>query len=269
MGDINKMLEERVVGPGMYGDTARIEIEEAIHFHLDEYRFLWSKERFLEIADLFKEAVKRFEQEGSPEETSPMIALSVKQTLPSKFAPNRCAVELEENGTIHFHLRDFRIHMNEGDLVVLYEIIENAYNNLIRTNGRLQTIPLNEIKDYHEVVNQYVNWLKEYKEGVYNTPPEDFLFYKNQMILQKTSVGDFFKRNKGFPDDFPGDVDIETDRNYLFSLYNDIVENGIRNPLLAYKIDGGIKIISSHRFAIQKYMKVDPLIVCVVEPESN
>lgn len=261
MGKIKTILSEKEIGPGFYSETARIEIEEAVHLHIHDSRFIWTKETFLQMIELFKEAEMQYYAIGCPETTEKMQLLSGVD-LPKQLSHNRIAVEEQQDGKCHIHFKDLRIHLGMGDLYVFCETFENAWLAMCMDHSKL--VDIKDLK-YHPVVDEYVEWLKEYKDT-----SENWRFLKRTIAVFKSAIGDYSKRNLGFPEGFPVPIDPKVQRRYLYALYKDIVEKDIQSPIVCYRLkDNSLQVVNSHRFAIEKFSGASSIKVVIAEKESN
>ena len=261
MGKIKEMLSEKEIGPGFYSETARIEIEEAIHVHIHDSRFIWTKETFLKMVELFKEAEMQYYALGCPQTTEKMNLLAGVD-LPKQLSHSRVAVEQQKDNKIHVHYKDLRIHINEGDLYVLCETFDNAF--LALSEDKKQTVEVKSLK-YHPVVNDHIKWLENYNEPISNWKQ-----LKRTILRFRSLVGFWSKRNLGFPEGYPGKVTEEVQKDYLYALYKDILENGIKSPIVCYELDdGSLQVINSHRFAIVKFMELETIEAIILSKESN
>lgn len=262
MGKIRSILSEKEIGKGFYDRSARLEIHEKIHFHLNENRFIWDKETFLKMIELFKEAEMQYYAIGCPEETSDMNLLAREDNFLEQLSHNRIATEEQKDGKIHIHFKDLRIHVGMGDFYVFCETFENAWLSVCQDHTEL--VDIKDLK-YHPVVEEYLEWLKDYKDT-----SESWQFLKRMITRMKSAVGKFSERNIGFPEGYPVSIDPKVQRRYLYALYKDIVEKDIQSPIVCYRLkDGSLQVINSHRFAIEKFSGMSSIKVVVIEKESN
>lgn len=261
MGKIKHILSEREIGPGFYSSTARLEIDEAIHFHTYENRLIWDKETFLKMVELFKEAEITYYKLGCPNTTEKMHLLAGVD-LPKQLSHNRIGIEQQPDNKIHVHYKDLKIHINDGDLYVFCETFENAWLSMCMDHS--EVVDIKDLK-YHPVVDEYMEWLKEYK---YTS--ENWRYLKRMITKLKSAVGKFSERNLGFPEGYPVSVDPKIQRRYLYALYKDITENDIQSPIVCYRLkDDSLQVVNSHRFAIEKFSGVNSINVVVIQAESN
>jgi len=262
MGKIKTILSEKEIGKGFYDRSARLEIHEKIHLHFNENRCIWDKKTFLKMIDLFKEAEFQYYALGCPEETSDMHLLAREDNFPEQISHNRIAIEQQKDSKIHLHYKDLRIHIGEGDLYVFCETFENAWLSMCIDHSKV--VDIKDLK-YHPVVDEYVEQLKGYKE-----PDKSWQFYKKRIIKLRSLVGNWSKRNLGFPKDFPGNIPKDLQTSYLYALYKDIIEKDIQSPIVCYRLkDDSLQVINSHRFAIEKFSGMSSIKVVILEAESN
>ena len=262
MGKICSILSEKEIGIGFYDRSGRLEIHEKIHFHLNENRFIWDKETFLKMVELFKEAEVAYYKLGCPKETPDMHLLARSDNFPEQVSHNRVAAEEQKDSKIHVHYKDLRIHLGMGDLYVLCETFENAWLSMCMDHS--EVVDIKDLK-YHPVVGQYIEWLKEYK---YTS--ENWRYLKRMITKLKSAVGKFSERNLGFPEEYPVSVDPKIQRRYLYALYKDITENDIQSPIVCYRLkDDSLQVVNSHRFAIEKFSGVNSINVVITQAESN
>lgn len=262
MGNIKHILSEREIGPGFYDKSSRLEIHEKIHYHFNENRLIWDKKTFLKMLEMFKEAEVAYYQLGCPEETSDMHLLARSDNFPEQISHNRIAAEEQSDGRIHLHIKNLRIHLGMGDLYVFCETFENAWLSMSMDHSKL--VDIKDLK-YHPVVEEYMEWLREYKDT-----SENWQFLKRMITRMKSAVGKFSERNLGFPEGYPVSIDPKVQRRYLYALYKDIVEKDIQSPIVCYRLkDGSLQVINSHRFAIEKFSGMSSIKVIIVEKESN
>jgi len=224
MGKIKAILSEKEIGKGFYDRSARLEINEKLHFHFNENRLIWDKKTFLKMVEMFKEAEVAYYKLGCPEETSDMHLLARQDNFSEQVSHNRIAIEQQKDSKIHIHYKDLRIHIGEGDLYVFCETFENAWLSMCQDHSKL--VDIKDLK-YHPVVDEYIEWLKEYKDT-----SENWRFVKRTIAVFKSAIGDYSKRNLGFPEGYPVPIDPKVQRRYLYSLYKDIVEKDIQSPFL-------------------------------------
>ncbi len=267
MGKINKILKELQCGPGIYDRTARLELEENIHFHLDDLRFFLNKEDFLLLCDMFREAKERYIHLGQPESTKEMHLLS-DIVLGEGDVKNRVGIEIQMDSRSHFHYNSLRVHLPLGDLMLWFEVFEQASKN----------IPDSFVKeltfiscDFHETVYEHLNIIEKYKNGD-GFNPEELRVSMNNI---ESNCGDIFTRNFGLPPDFPKKFPKAVDHKYLMALYENIKKYGYaegpyyRKYMVAYDLKSKPYILNSHRLAVLMALGYKKALFYVVEKESN
>jgi hypothetical protein len=279
IGKIKHILYERECGDGFYDKSARLELEECIHFHYNDMRLFMNKDVFLKVSDMFAKARKKFDQLGQPEELKEMVLLD-DCVLPENIAKNRIAIEIQADNRVHIHYNDLRIHINLSDLMVWFETFDHAGSNIPYEYTRM--VWFDEAK-YHPVVDEHVKFLKEYfDEGKHQNlndwlaSGEPSVTYKNRILESRFNVGDLKTRNFGLPEGFPAQVNPMLDHLYLIMLTNEIKENGYANGafhkkyMLAYEYDDlSVQIINSHRLAVLKYLGHTKALCYVTVPDSG
>lgn len=279
MGKIKKILYERECGKGFYDKSARLEWEECGHFHFNDLRIFMDKDTFLKVSDMFAEARKKYDEIGQPEDLKEMVLLSDTKLNESIVKP-RIAIEVQNDNRIHIHYNDLRIHLNLGDLMVWMETFDLAGHNFDYEYTRV--LWFDKIK-YHPVVDEYVQFLKEYfDEGKHQNlndwlaSGEPSVTYKNRILESRFNVGDLKTRNFGLPEGFPAEVNPMLDHLYLIMLTREIKKNGYasgayhKKYMLAYEYDDGtVQIINSHRLAVLKYLGMTNAVCYVTVPDSG
>jgi hypothetical protein len=272
MGKIKAILKEKEIGHGFYDRSARLEIEECIHFHFNDLRLFLDKNTFLRLCTLFDEAKMKFFQLGAPESTDKMHLLSNTELKKSKIG-NRLAVEIQEDGRVHIHYNQLRMHLTLGDLFVFFEVFELASKNIPK--DFVKELVFDEC-DYHEVVNEHLETLKAYTDGGGNggisVNPDQLKLDINKL---QSDCGDLSRRNFGLPPEFPKDYSKALDKLYLCALYEYIKKYGYaKGPfkgkyLVAYDLSEKPYILNSHRLAVLKFLGYKSAKCFLVEKESN
>lgn len=267
MGHIKHVLKEREVGEGFYDLTARLEIEEAIHFHYNDMRLFLDKKRFLKLCKMFSEAKKKFDDMGSPETTDVMHLLSNCELEPSEIG-GRIGIEIQEDNRVHIHYNDLRIHLTLGDLFVFFETFEQASHNM--PEDRVKLLKFDEC-DFPEVVWDYIKML----EGYSPRPKNNYNHFKNKIINKQSALGNMATRNFGLPTGFPAKYDPRLNEAYLKLLYGYIKRHGYaigaheRKYMVAYDLPEKPHILNSHRLAVLMSLGFTSAKCYLVEKESN
>ncbi len=271
MGDILKILDEKQIGDGIYNNEAHLEIQEMIHFHYKDLRLFFNKDNFLKVCDLFEQAKKKYLEIGTPEFTEDMISLSNIE-FSSKNVGNRLGIEVQKDGTVHIHYNDLRLHLNMGDLLVWFNVFENAANNL--PQSLVQEVTINKCW-CHEVVDDYVKYLKE---SCSDNDEESVNSIKIKKIKLETKVqwGDYFKRNLGFIEPKKELIPKDLDLLYLTSVFQSIKKYGyaqgpyLNKYLVVYKnVNGRPYILNAHRLAALITLGYEKIKVYMVDKETN
>lgn len=271
MGKIKAILKEKEIGPGFYDDSARLEIEECIHFHFNDLRLFLDKNTFLRLCSLFDEAKTKFFALGAPESTDKMHLLANTKLKESKIG-NRLAVEIQEDGRVHIHYNQLRIHLTLGDLFVFFEVFEWASKNI--PEDFVKELVFDEC-DYHEVVDEHIRTLKIYAEGGNGgiTVSPDHL--KRDINRTQSDCGDLSKRNFGLPPLFPKAYPRALDKLYLCALYEYLKKYGYAagpfegKYMVAYDSPGKPYILNAHRLTVLKFLGYKSAKCFLVEKESN
>ena len=105
-------------------------------------------------------------------------------------------------------------------------------------------------------------------ETFYKNPVE----VKNEIFVDKFTIGDLFQRNFGLPEEWPNEVRKNLDKAYLITLYDAIKDYGYasgslhRNYMVAFKLkDGSIQFVNSHRLAVLRALGYRTVKCFVVE----
>jgi hypothetical protein len=272
MGKIQRILKEREIGPGFYDRSARLELEECIHFHFNDLRLFLDKDEFLRLCELFDIAKQKYFALGAPESTDKMHLLA-NTVLKESSIKNRLAVEIQEDGRVHIHYNQLRMHLTLGDLFLFFEVFEWASKNIPKEY--IQELMFDEC-DCHEVVNEHLETLKAYAEGGGNggitVHPDDLKVDINKL---QSDCGNLSERNFGLPADFPKPYSKTLDKLYLCALYEFIKRYGYaRGPLkgkymVAYNLPKKPYILNSHRLAVLKFLGYESARCFRIEKESN
>ena len=281
MGKIKEILSESIIGnKGLYNDHARLEINENIHFHYRDGRYVFTKDDFITLHDIFNEAYKKYESIEMPESTKNMIGLSEKPLKDNGFHSNRLGCELNEDNTIHLHYRDLRLHFTIPDFRNFVETLFNAYLTLNVITSNNINLKDKNIR-FHPVVYEHIKELKKYDNNEY--PKEDADDVIKYMITIKmieshpiNSKNNTIERKNGFPDKYPQQIPKTLDRKYLFSLYESIKKYGYASGLFngqyitVYKEkDNHLYVKDSHRAACLLHLGYTNIKAVITEPQSG
>lgn len=272
MGHITKILAERETGGGIYDDTARLEIEESIHFHFRDLRLILNKRDFLTLCSTFREAEKKYQQIGQPETTEKMVSLADAPLTPG-LSHNRVGLEHQIDQTVHVHYKDLRMHLSTADFLYIASLFAHSAVNLPPSYTKIVSL---SNCSYHEVVNKHVATLRAYKEGSYpKVSAEEEQHLREQIIAARSNVGDFSQRTLGFPDEYPGPVSEYLDNRYLFALYESIRKYGYAGAgysgqyIVAYQLDQETYLTGAHRTAVLLSLEYTDILVYLVKPETG
>ncbi len=284
MGYNIKMLEERNAEKGMdENHTARLEIEECIHFHTDDFRFVFTTQEIIKIAQMFRDGRKILEGMGCPESSEHMVQLG------GVFLDNKCmhndrlAAEVTKDGSIHVHLKNLRIHMTPMDF---YEFADGMRNALMSLGQHLETeidITADNII-IPSIVNNYLSMLKGYDAAVpvVEVPAEKVseLRYKMKWFKrhpQGNAVEGNLQRPSGnLPKPFPGVIPEELNTEYLYSMYESIKKWGYASGpfygdyMPAYKYPNGkIYLKGAHRTAALLHLGITNIKVLMTDAPTG
>lgn len=277
MGDIKEILSETVIGKkGIYENRARLEIEENIHLHYRDGRYILKKDDFLILSKLFNNAQQKYKEIGTPEFTKEMIQLA-NEPIGDSLHDNRLGCELNHDNTTHIHYRDLRLHVNRPDFHILSENLHIGNLMLNMIEGEIVDLKDKKIR-LHPVVYQHIENLKRYDNNEYpKENSEDVIRYLLIIKRYESHPNDNIKRGNGFPVNYPGNIPIELDRKYLFSMYESIKKYGYAEGpfygqyIIIYKEndDSTWYVKDSHRVACLLYLGMTKIKALVTEPESG
>lgn len=276
MGNIKEILSETIFGKrGIYEDYARLEIEENIHFHYRDGRYIFNKEDFLTVAKVFIDALNKFIEIRTPESTKEMVQLSgnyLKESLHN----NRLGCELNFDNTVHVHYRDLRLHLNRPDFHKMAENLHIA--NLMLNLQDSQPIDLKDKRiRLHPVVHEHNENLRKYDNMEYpKENPEDVIKYLLAVKRYQSHPNNNIKRPNGFPSNYPAEIPKELNRKYLFSLYESIKKYGYAEApfygqyIIIYRENESVLYVKdSHRVACLLHLGITNIKALITEPESG
>lgn len=269
MGHIIKMLQERKTG-SIYNNEAWLEIEECIHFHWRDLRIILSKEDFLGLSKMFRDAEEQYRKLGCPEKMDKMTHLA-NAKFTGGLARGRLGIEYQKDDTVHVHYHDLRIHFKIADFLIWADVFQEAFYNL--PDILIREIEIGQCV-YHPVVKEYLKILEEYDMGKHSFTLENPAIIKSKIIDCWSKVGDYKVRNLGFPQEYPGDVPKELDRQYLIAIYESMKKGYAKEKykrcyVVAYKLRDKIYLTGAHRVASLIHLGYTKIKVYLVEPESN
>lgn len=284
MGFNVKMLAEKQAAPGLHhGHALNIEIEECIHFHLEDFRFVWTTQELLKIADAFADAKKFVIDLGTPEYTDRHYTTGSVTFDGPRMHNDRWAVEMTRDGTIHIHNKSLRTHMTQADF---YEYATMMGRALLSLNTALKTtinITDTNIR-FPSPVSNYIPMLERYDQGLEEKQKaedvsrlrDEVKWYITHPKGKETTDADLQRPSGMLPSKFPGIVPEELNTRYLFSLYESIKKWGYAtgpfyNDLMpAYKYkDGSIYLKGAHRSAVLKHLGYTSVDVILTAPPTT
>jgi hypothetical protein len=272
MGTNLKMLSEGQ-GPYPYNITSmRLELEECIHFHIDNYRLIWTPSEFKKVAEFFGQAKDELDKIGWPEKLERMHRLAGGNLDTKGMQHNRWAIEYIRGNWVHIHLGCMRILLSPYNFRVLLGMFSEAsveFYNHTKTSIDLKS---DNIKYPGHVDISYVPWLKEYIKSDDFIPPTDVKRLKAEKDWHlRHRYGETFEsiqRKMDEPFSFRyGRIPEELDKKYLCAVYESIKEWGYADGPFYGELmqaiclkDGTTCIHSAHRMAallILEYDKAD------------
>jgi hypothetical protein len=165
MGNIRKVLSAETTTPRyITPDAIWVDLCEDVHLHYRNLRLDMSENEWAEfkaaIHNLGMGAEQSAEEyryvEGDP---NFLISIQYKHRLKSDtdYYPNRVVIELQRDNTAHFHYRDLRIHMSEGEFLQIANMFKQAleeyktieefpYKNVEK--AMRVTVPIDSIQPY-------------------------------------------------------------------------------------------------------------------------
>ncbi len=276
MGNIKEILSETVIGKrGIYNDHARLEIEENIHLHYRDGRYIFKKEDFLILSKLFSDAYQKYQEIGLPETTKENVQLA-NYGIGQSIHNNRFGCELNHDNTVHTHYRDLRLHLNRPDFHILSDYFHIANLMLNVCQGELVNLTDQKIR-LHPVVYLHIGRLKEYNNNKYaKENPDDIIKYMLSIKRCESHPDSTIKRDNGLPENYPGKVPEELDKKYLFCIYECIKKYGYaEGPFYGQYINIYKEseytwyIKDSHRVACLLYLNIINVKALITEPESG
>lgn len=286
MGHNINMLEERNAEKGMdENHTARFEIEECVHFHTDDFRFVFTTQEALKIAQMFTEGKKILEDLGSPEYLEHMVQLG-GVFLDGKCMHNdRLAAEVTRDGSIHVHLKNLRIHMTPMDF---YEFADGMRNALMSLGQHLETeidITADNVI-IPSIAYNYLDMLKEYYSPGYQgpeVPAEKVSELRYKMKWHKrhpqgdgTKEEDLQRKSGYLPKPFPGVIPDSLNEDYLYSMCESIKKWGYASgpfygdymPVYKYP-NGKIYLKGAHRTAALLHLGITNIKVLMTDAPTG
>lgn len=285
MGHNICMLAEReFVSKHDVNHTARIELQECIHFHIDLFRFVWASKEFVEIAKMFNEARVKLEAMGTPEATESMNLLGGVVLEGKCLHHNRAAAEITKDGTLHTHVKNLRLHTNAMDFYEFADCIGVAKNTLCHELKRSIDITVSNMIVPSVATVEYLPLLSRYDAGEFPIEAaEDVVmlrkkikWYLRHPMGDETTEADIQRPSGYLPSPFPGTPPVELNNRYLFSLYESIKKWGYASgpffedfmPAFQYP-DGRVYLKGAHRTACLLHLGFKEIDVILSEPPSG
>jgi hypothetical protein len=277
MGDITSFLIERRCGKGIYAPEARIEIEEAIHVHYRDFRFLLNGKDFNDLYQAMTDAYEKWVAMGMPETVPSLVPLG-KRVLSGGIANDRFGIEKQRDGTIHVHYHDLRIHLSPADFYWMAISFGKAKEKhaaegkkvmiSIAADGKLSADGYTRVT-YHDVVHDHVRTIKHCPLGLINHE----VTFRNKIVDTWSDVGDRKTRCLGLPPNFPKSPPTHLDAGYLMALYQSMKQRGYDHthfPIVTYDLgNGGLYVKDSHRIACLIALGTPEFMAVVLSPETG
>ncbi len=282
MGHIRNILAERHIGKNrLYSDHIRLEISEALHLHLRDWRLIFDTDEMEVLKDVMVKGFEKWKEMGSPEGgDNPYMDFTVLAEQYCKdegFHADRLAVEEEEDSSIHLHFGGMRLHLKPADFLILAQQMWLAYLQYNRLNKKsifLATL------DYHPVVDEYIKELKnELEHEPFSGIDEDYVdVIENHLACKSCATKSLgtVKRPDGLPKNFPGSVKEEDDICYLLSLWASMRRDGYAEGPYKHQLmrvykqkDGTLFAKDSHRMACLLHLGYKKVDVLIIEEESG
>ena len=277
MGKIREILAERRIGKrGMYSDHARLELSENIHLHWRDLRLAMSPADFEILKDMFVNAFAKYEGMGKPEQSETpyevVVGLNEQDLTDAGYHSDRLGVEEQDDGSIHVHYRDLRMHMKPANFMVFAQQLWLSY--LQYSKLKVSKVDLAKVT-YHPVVDRYLEWLdQEHSNKDY---PANNVFLHHLLIKYKEShPSDNVSRPDGLPKNYPGNVSETEDLVYLYVLHISLERYGYAKGPFAYQYmrvykqkDGSLYVKDSRRLACLLHLGYKYIDAVVVDAESG
>lgn len=279
MGKISEILAERRIGKrGMYSDHARLELSENIHLHWRDLRLAMSPADFEIFKDMVVNAFAKYEELGKPAQSEKpyevVVGLCEKDLTDEGYHSDRLGVEEQEDGSIHAHYRDFRMHFKPADFMVFAQQLWLAY--LQYNKLKVTKVDLSKVT-YHPVVDKFLRLLEEDDRDDVQVPNfRDSISYFLLIKDAETHPSEDNSRPDGLPKQFPGEVDVWVNSIYLVSLSRSLKEYGYAKGPFAFQYlrvykqkDGSLYVKDSHRLACLIHLGYKEIEAVVVDAESG
>jgi hypothetical protein len=282
---INTAIFAETEAPYYYKNAApiRLELEECIHFHSDNFRFIWTVEEFKKIFPLFLESYNKLKEQGFPNKSEYMQLLSGLKLDTSSLQHNRWAVELTEGGLIHIHIGNLRIHLPQIDFEALANFFKEALVEFYTFVSKEIDLRKDNIVFPAHVQNEYLPLLEKYNQGLFckiNAVDVGRLksnikwYIRNATPESYTTAG--IQRDMSKPFLFThGIVPKNVDREYLFAIYESIKEWGYADGpfygeyIHCIQLENKIQVMSAHRVAALLSLGCEKIPVFLTLPRNK
>jgi len=284
MGYNLKVLAERKVDQTLYYEHGcNLELRECIHDHVEDFRMIYTEEEFIQMADHWARAKKKYDDMGQPScHPDRGDGLSVTILKGDRFHHDRVGIEFVRGGaekdgggdTIHFHYRNNRIHLTKRDfyrMALTFEESRRAYNIDYADTVRLSdpNVSLRPVALTH-----YIPWLEEYisNDSIVRADADDFwdFFLKSKELTRPVEVQ---RPDGGWLEDQPRTRSLpeEFNKRYTYIVYECIRKYGYGEGPFKYDyirahvnpdIDK-LELTGSHRAAALKVLGYDEVIVTI------
>jgi len=283
--NIDILSENRAPTEGV-SHGARLEHEECVHYHEDEFRLVYTMEEFRRIAQIWVEGLEDARKIGFPE-TYHHISLGQGQNLGKPcLHDNRMAAELTADGTIHVHLKNLRIHLKQSEFVEFADMLAQARVSLGARHHILLNIsePLPEHILIPSVVQHHRRAIQEYKRNQNEHQSSDDIGWLAHRIRWLTEhpqgnqeVEEDLQRADGrLPLVFPSTPPADLDRKYAVVVYEAIRRWGFADgpfygqamPAYRYR-NGQIYLKGAHRTAAALELGLKEIPVLLMDPPTG
>ena len=197
MGQIKKVLAmdelpRRSITPAMIWT----DLCENVHLHYRNVRFDFSEVEFAQFRAAMHHlgmAVECVANDYGYREGDPNFLVQQKFDEPLKpdsdYYPNRALIELQRDGTVHFHYRDLRLHFSEEE----FETIARAFAAAILTKRELK----NDKFPYRDIKKKRREWIdiqliqpydEGHRPGVFDKDHRDGIEYCKKLIEEGKTI---------------------------------------------------------------------------------
>jgi hypothetical protein len=204
MGHIRKMLAmkklpSRVITPNQIWT----DLCEDVHLHYRNVRLDYSEKEFAVFRAAIHQlgmAVEHVANENDYREGDPNFLIqqifNERLDADSDYYPNRCTIELQKDGTVHFHYRDLRLHFSDVEFETIAKMFKKA----------LAVMPVENEFPYHDVkertrVTVPITLVQPYDEGhkpmVFDKEHRDGIEYCKKLISDGKKIRPILVDTKG------------------------------------------------------------------------